>query len=366
MLSYYLLGYLLPALFGKCGGGVQAAEWMLLFQTLAGLLLTVALMARLVNVRNGRGILLLCFTLILFSTFIFPFGALYKFLMPDDAWRDVQWMSSSILLQYSSNIVQLRWVFPQCVPAWIAVLLLTSEERNVKSWGMICTPVILYSSFAFVGLAALVLVQWCWHIYSETDKKGYFRRLLHIQNWLALAVLLVLAGYIAGNLLQPKPESAGMGLSLIDYSGHKILFVCFQLSWAVWAVILCWRERKNIWLFGAAVTLFALPFFHLGYYNDLCMRTSIPALFVLCVLAAKQLVCSEKKQYRLLIALLILVSSYYGIKELKWLSSTWNNPGNRLAPHENLTGIFEEEDFTMYQYVDWNDEKGINSWLLRD
>ena len=73
-----------------------------------------------------------------------------------------------------------------------------------------------------------------------------------------------------------------------------------------------------------------------------------------------------KKTVSLLIALLILVSSYYGIKELKWLSSTWNNPGNRLAPHENLTGIFEEEDFTMYQYVDWNDEKGINSWLLRD
>lgn len=34
--------------------------------------------------------------------------------------------------------------------------------------------------------------------------------------------------------------------------------------------------------------------------------------------------------------------------------------------YESLTGIFEDNDFTSYQYVDWNEEKGINGWFLCD
>lgn len=367
VLSYYLLGYLFPALSGKWMG-VQAAEWVLLFQTLAGLVLTVSLMARYAGVKNCCGLLLLCFVFILFSTFIFPLDKIYELICPGDVHREKQWMSSGILIQYSSNIIQLRWVFQQSVSAWIATILLMSEEGNVKTWGLICTPVILYSAFAFCGLAALVMVRWCCHIYSEANRKDCVKELFNIQNGIALAVLLVLTGYIAGNLLQPKPESVGMGLEFIDYSGHKTLFVLFQLSWGVWAVVLGWQERKNIWLYGAAVTLFVLPFFRMGYWNDLCMRTSIPALFVLCVLAAKNLACSAKKRYRLLVAAMVLLSSYYGLKELKWLSSTWNTLDgvNREISHGGLVGLFESEEFTVYQYVDWNSETGINSWLLRD
>ena len=47
------------------------------------------------------------------------------------------------------------------------------------------------------------------------------------------------------------------------------------MSWAIWAVVLGWQERKNIWLYGADFTLFVLPFFRMGRWNDLCMRATI-------------------------------------------------------------------------------------------
>ena len=90
------------------------------------------------------------------------------------------------------------------------------------------------------------------------------------------------------------------------------------MSWAIWAVVLGWQERKNIWLYGADYTLFVLPFFRMGRWNDLCMRATI------------------------------------------------RSRSADLLFQGGLPGLFDREPFTIYQYVDWNSETGINSRILRD
>lgn len=365
-LSYYLLGYLIPAAFGKWMG-TTAAEWALFFQTFAGLVLILFLMVRCLNVKNKPGgVLICCLVFILFSAFNFPFCSIYKAVFPDDAAVNRQWMSLSILVHYSSNIEQMREVFPQSIPAWTAVLLLMDEEDHIKTWGMICVPVLLYSAFAFLGLAVLAGIRLGFGIWYSKDRSGYIRNLFDLQNLIALAVLTVPVGFIGGNILQPKPESAAMGVALIDYSGRGWLFVLFQMTWIIWAVVLGMRERKNLWLYGASATLFVLPFFHMGYYNDLCLRVSIPALFVLCVLTAKNLVCPGKRTYRLLLAALVLISSCYGLKEMKWVSGTWGNSENRQEYYAGLVNLFDRYEFTVYQYVDWTANDGISRWILKE
>lgn len=90
---------------------------------------------------------------VIFNIF-FPFGAFYKLLRSGDAWRDAQWMSSGILLQYSSNIVQLRCFFLSacllfCIPrlsfVGLAVKGLVCQEQ--KNYPILIVMLILLSFY---------------------------------------------------------------------------------------------------------------------------------------------------------------------------------------------------------------------------
>ena len=72
----------------------------------------------------------------------------------------------------------------------------------------------------------------------------------------ALFILCILTGYLAGNILQPKLEAASMGLTLINYSNYKTLFVLFQLSWGLWLAALFWKERKGVFIYIISISFF--------------------------------------------------------------------------------------------------------------
>lgn len=79
-----------------------------------------------------RELLLVGITMILFSTFSEQALQLYKQLLPADAGSTFHWISKTMKIQYSSNIILLRWVFVQAVSAWLAVTMLLLEWRNVR------------------------------------------------------------------------------------------------------------------------------------------------------------------------------------------------------------------------------------------
>ena len=183
----------------------------------------------------------------------------------------------------------------------------------------------------------------------------------------ALLLLCVLAAYFAGNILQTKPGTANMSLQLLDYSNYKKLFVLFQLSWGIWILLIIRREHRNAILYAIVISLFLFPFFSLGKFNDLCMRGSIPALFLLCVLVIKNILDKRnQKIYRVLLICALLISSTGSLKEITdAVSSNGIHKGNRRVSYSSLTDLMDRYEFTAYQYVDWNAEKGINHWIVR-
>lgn len=273
VMDYYIAGYLFPALIGKMfGGGIRTAEIVLLLWTWIGLILVCIGIYIFVNCKKSWKLILICMTLFLFSTFLVPLSGAYQILCPEDWGDGYMWISSNIKIQYSSNIILLRWVFPQFVPTAVGMIGLLINKDKVENWGIFCVPMILYSTFCFVGMVALVLAFFVVELFMYHDKKEYFRRAFHWRNLCSLVVGTLLCIYILGNVLQPKPEDISMQFKFMDYSGYGIVWLIFQLSWITWCFILLRKEYKNYFMYCAGFILFLLPFFSYGLYNDLVMR----------------------------------------------------------------------------------------------
>lgn len=364
IMDYYIAGYLLPALIGKIYGGVNTAEFILLIWVCAGLLLTCISIYVYLGCKSEWKLLLICGVLVTFSTFIVPLSGLYRILCPEDVGDGYHWLSSSIRIQYSSNIILLRWVFPQFVPTIVAVIGLLLNRNQIGSWGIFCAPIVLYSTFCFVGIVALVLefivVDW----FLAIDKKRFASKLLGWGNLYSVVVALVLCIYILGNVLQPKPDSVAMKFSLIDYSGHEVLWIVFQMSWILWCLILIKKESKNHLLYCSGIILFLLPFGSLGIWNDFVMRCSIPALFVLCILVTKNVVDIENERFykNLLIGCLVLNVFGGGNELMLALKSSGMQEDNRwkyASSEEFLLGEYG------WQYVNWDEKNSIVQWVLK-
>lgn len=115
--------------------------------------------------------------------------------------------------------------------------------------------------------------------FSKTIKKIFSSS--NLVNGCTLGIVLML--YFYGNVFGDKPEN--IGLSFVAYDRETIvyylLFVVFMVG--IYAVCIYRENRRNPLYIGAVITLVCLPLFKMGVYNDLVMRSSIPALFVLFV-----------------------------------------------------------------------------------
>ena len=177
----------------------------------------------------------------------------------------------------------------------------------------------------------------------------------------------ILSLYILGNVLQPKPSDAGMSLYRLNYEGFDWLFPFFQLSWMLWVILLIKWQYRNIFIFIASVILFILPIYHFGAANDLCMRASIPALFILSLLLCEVL-CTAGKAYKAILLSLLFIAASGGIYEL-YNEALSHGIGydKSAAPYSGMEDMMEKEntDSIIYQYIDWASDEDINSLLLR-
>ena len=135
--------------------------------------------------------------------------------------------SNPIFLQYHTAPVGVPTVYT-CM---VVSIMIMGKRKEIKSWGLICVPLILYSTFAFLGIVFIVLQLLIlkWYQRRNENKVDIVKKIFSSHNVAALFILCILTGYLAGNILQPKLEAASMGLTLINYSNYKTLFVLFQL-----------------------------------------------------------------------------------------------------------------------------------------
>lgn len=374
VLSYYIGFYLVPALIGKVTN-FDVAQDAIIFWTALGLLLLILNIYQLYGNNHVKNLYLILFGLILFGTFIYIFSVIYHNWNPTDyqaigvgACGD--WFSHNLKIQYTTNITQLCYVFPQMIPAAIATVLFMKNIDNISVWGIICASLVLYSTFTFVGLIFLMILVLIYKLIVQRNViKQNLKQLVSFGNICSILVIGVLALYILCNIMQPKPESAGMEFKLIEYQKELGGFILFQLSWILWVLILSKYEKHNFMMWGASIILFILPFYEFGGANDFCMRVSIPSLFVLNILVIKNMIGHFKDNsfYSWTLVLLLLLTGVAPMGQLNknpW-PNVMQNKHEYNMPFKYGTEFYKTSDVVKYQYVDWDANKGIAKILLK-
>ena len=365
VLCYYIGEYLLPAVVGKYFGFNAASDFMLIWCTL-GLVLTILLLYKEFGEIDGHWkpviMLIIVACLFLFSTFIVPISGIYRIWFPQDLGDGLHWLSNSVLIQYSSNITLLRWVFPQFVPTTVVIALLLRFYRKYDFWLFISSPLILYSAFTFLGCIMLMALLFIVNIVRKQGGIISIKSIFSIYNITGGIVALISLIYISGNILQKKPDSAGMGIEFIDYSNDFCLLIMFHITWILWVIIILYKDNKNSFVLAVSICLLSFPFVKMGLYNDLCMRTSIPALLCLCYLIIKNLtgalfVQKERNGFYVLVIILFLVGTGIGSAYELYSAIQATVPFSRnyeWGEYKNALEFFNSAEYTFFQYVDWN------------
>lgn len=328
MLTYYIGQYLVPAAVGKLFSSVRVSEIMFMLWGIVGLLLiSLNLFSGLTQDLTPPRQLAILLSLLLFNGCLPLAQQMFRILAVDTAGFDPyqwQWMSAlsgekPCLLQYRSNFVDLRWVMPQCIGVWLVLSIWWKHRDGVESFLPLMLPCMLNGAISFLDLAVMavlsVAVTWLTEITKLSDLA---RKVFSMDNILSLVFLAVpLLVYFSGNLFSEKPSYAGFSRQYVSLR----LYVCFVLGeFGLYALLVWKKHRKNSLFWSAVLVLMVLPFFKVGYWNDLVMSASIPALFLLMICILDVLMENRKTWQSACLVLLLVIAAIYPLKEMNSIS----------------------------------------------
>ena len=301
-LSYYIAFWLPSALVGKAFG-LEAGFIFQIFWAALGIFLVSCEMSRMLKRWSVSALVIF----ILFSGLdVIGCIAMKHFDYITDWQRHMElWCG----FQFSSHTTQLFWVFNQAIYGWLLTLMILNEKSNRKivliwSFGlMACT-------FPFVGMLPFlvyrILANWKQEASegqgSAAEKiKGLFT----VENVLAGGTVGILSFlYLGGNASANNVEG-GQTFFYLGYFLRVFAFVLLEAG--VYHLAVCRYQWKNPLFWITLGTLLACPFVRIGGGIDFCMRASIPALLVLCVLVIDSLQKAREKKCRWNIALICAV-----------------------------------------------------------
>jgi len=271
------IGLYLPAAAAGKLAGMGLAGVVFFFWCLAGVVLALWLVAR--RGATPRAMLVRVLVFVFFSG-MDGMGTLMRGDMPTLG-SHIEWWAR--VFQYSSHTTQLFWVPNHALPGWLAIgwLLGTRVERLPIAMSvalLACVP--LYSPLTALGIAPFFIVA----IMRRLGVAHWNWRLLILPD--ALLITGITCALIFPYLLlsaQVMPFDSA--LAAFPQAGpwrHAVRYVEFVLlEFLILGVLLLLHFRREPMLITALVVLLLLPLVHFGPYNDLVMRTSIPALAVL-------------------------------------------------------------------------------------
>lgn len=293
-LVYYIAYYLPAALTGKVAGWT-AANLVLFVTTWTGAVLAFLWLA----VFARGAVILAALVFVLFSGMDMAGAMLTK---PVAAWPGLldrfhlEWWAGH--WQYSSNVSLLYFVPQQAIGAWLATAMvvdgfLRGDDRFPAI--LLLAVLALWSPFAVVGLLPMVFL----HLGSSWSRSN-MRDQVSMGNLAGLVIGVVLILYFwsrcvpfqlpeiytaPGNGLVPGEfEWMPARLSGARFINDYLVFVLCEflvLAGLITASLNSSAQRRgrNLMLVATGILL-VLPLFYYGIYNDLVMRASIPALFV--------------------------------------------------------------------------------------
>ncbi|MEI8198912.1 MAG: hypothetical protein WCG21_02535 [Eubacteriales bacterium] len=280
VLSYYIAFWLPAALAGKVFGW-YAANAVLYFWALSGVLLIVYYIFRTLRRVSIRSVLIFIF----FSGLdIVGYLLINKGAVPSLV-SHIEWWAG---YQYSSNTTLLFWVFNQALIPWLAIMLLMNM-KNSRSLFFMYALLLLYGPFPFMGMLPFVL----WKAYTgyplsiKTQKLSFSALLKQTGGWIwggirraltfeniagGISVLVITGIYFSNNVSSGRY----MGVNSIV----PAYFSFFALEAGLYLLLLFAYFRKYPVYWICLISLILIPLFQVGIYQDFCMRVSIPALFM--------------------------------------------------------------------------------------
>ncbi len=319
----------------------------------------------------GNGIIRFMFdklTALQAGTWVFPQGSALT--------THIEWWAS--YYQYSSHTTQLFWVFNQCIPVWIATVLLIIEKNN-KNLVFIMGLTLLSSTLPFIGLIPVFI--WCavcdheggfLHRPFTRDVKNSFFSLFTFQNVIGGGLAGIISFvYLKGNVASTATAASSSGgtasryfspiafslvlfFSVVCYmvvttnikrkpihllyfipvlpfafllaktQGIKLeLYILFIiLEFILLSLLIAPVYKKSSLFFITVSCLLIIPFFKVGTSIDFCMRASIPLLVILCLFSIKALEKYFAENKQILAALLCVVLMLGAVTPVKEIART--------------------------------------------
>jgi hypothetical protein len=258
--------YLLPMAIGRLAG-LHAAHVALLAQNAALLAVCLYFVAELAGRR--KPVFLALF--VMFSGVdVLPQLLVHGLDLPDH----LEWWN--IFFQYSSHITQLFWVPNHTLPSWwfaALLMLVLRDEGDLSILFVAFAATLLWSPLATIGAAPFLALA----------AARSWRSLLAPRNLLAVAAgccFLPVAIYLTVDAGEVRH------MWLVFAEGFALAYPLFVLVEIPHAglVALAWRRIEpslRLPIAAAVVVLLLVPFYSFGASNDLAMRASIVALFLL-------------------------------------------------------------------------------------
>lgn len=229
-----------------------------------------------------------------------------------------------IILQYTGNFRSLMGAFAQIIVPWLVVLIFMNNRDNVKMYLFYMLPLMLFAPLPLLGLVPIAaghaLLRF---IGSVKEKKtgALLKEVFSPENVLCLlsfGTIMVL--YLYGNVFEPKPDLLVFRpMRYGSLFGIYLIFIVINVL--LYAVFVIANKQADHLFYIALAELLLLPVFRMGYFNDINLRASVPALIIIMCCLIKCVVLGfknarEKKVllstvfYILLIALLYNGVSY--------------------------------------------------------
>ena len=325
LLTYYLGQYMLPALVGKIfGHSFRVASICMGIWGFAGVVLVYLNLVRITRSDTTFKQLRTLVIMVFFCGCLVGAQTVLDALYPDSFyslgsyhWVLVKW----IQIQYRSNFVMLRWVYPQVIVPWLIVMLFAEDHRNMRNYVLLISPLLLYGTFSVVFLSFAALVCAVYELAVSENKKTTLRDIFSLSNILVFASFgLVMLAYFIGYMQVSKPASSSFGLGSYELSTIPVYIIFCLFMYGFHAILVYRENKKNILFYITVAALSVIPAFHMGLCNDWVMGTSIPALFMMMIFVINTL--NEKKSssgygFRVgLLTALLIMGAWYPVREM--------------------------------------------------
>lgn len=356
MLTYYVGQYLVPSLIGKIANSsffvasIAMAIWAVLGIVLVFLHLTRITKADTFSKQLRTLIIMLFFCGCLIVAQIILEQLYGERFYANGSYHWI--LVKNIQIQYRSNLVILRWVYPQALVPWLIIMMFYENWKRPKHYVLLVSPILLYGTFSVIFPVFAAIVCAVYLVINSKEKKNIIRNIFSLSNiYVFLSFGVIMLMYFGGNILQDKPAYSSFGVGKFTLETVPVYIVFCFFMYGIYAICVLKEQKDNLIYYIVVMALTIIPAFRMGLCNDWVMCTSIPALFLMMVfviitLNDKQ----ETREYGIRAAIIIIcmmIGAWYPLLEVR------DNITNSKLGYDNTgDGYLTLEAFSNREYTE--------------